>query len=72
MKLFRNPLEYNKLAQAFNGQYQMLQNLLSNLNILLPNGNSGESRQVFFLIPTCLPVGRGKIFRHSLSYGNKF
>jgi len=30
MKLFKKPLEYNKLAQAFNGQYQMLQNLLSN------------------------------------------
>ena len=30
MKLFKKPLEYNKLAQAFNGHYQMLQNLLSN------------------------------------------
>ena len=30
MKLFRKPFEYNKLAQAFNGQYQMLQDLLSN------------------------------------------
>lgn len=30
MKFLRKSLEYNKLAQAFNGQYQMLQNLLSN------------------------------------------
>lgn len=32
MKLFRKPLEYNKLAQSFNGQYQMLENLKSNPN----------------------------------------
>ncbi len=32
MKLFRKPLEYNKLAQSFNGQYQMLENLISNPN----------------------------------------
>jgi len=32
MKFFKKSLEYNKLAQAFNGQYQMLQNLMDNPN----------------------------------------